>query len=217
MRLYYFAVHNMQARATKKSAFSDSNLLQQVDSTQEVRLSNVLLRCMLRPRLFMTSDAKCCSWGRLGRVNTWGPAHAAVIFSTNTGNSCVIFTMQTTYLAWFFSFLFLFLVPVLSPVTCPKSVELGYEFAETSVFNKKFEKVWNCFNWWMLYVFYVPLAYILHLLDSCKFSKHICFPGQFWIQRDSMPVTRDCKLYTLPLFHVQYSIVHGFFTLAWAV
>ncbi len=28
-------------------------------------------------------------------------------------------------------------------------------------------------------IFYVPLAYILHLLDSCRFSKRICFPGRF--------------------------------------
>ncbi len=27
--------------------------------------------------------------------------------------------------------------------------------------------------------FYVPLAYILHLLESCRFSKRLCFPGQF--------------------------------------
>ncbi len=27
--------------------------------------------------------------------------------------------------------------------------------------------------------FYVPLAYILHLLESCGFSKRICFPGRF--------------------------------------
>ncbi len=26
------------------------------------------------------------------------------------------------------------------------------------------------------YIFYVPLAYILHLLESCRFSKRICFP-----------------------------------------
>ncbi len=30
-----------------------------------------------------------------------------------------------------------------------------------------------------LCTFYVPLAYILHLLESCRFSKRICFPGQF--------------------------------------
>jgi hypothetical protein len=34
--------------------------------------------------------------------------------------------------------------------------------------------------------FYVPQAYILHLLESCRFSKSICFPGRFRIQRDSM-------------------------------
>ncbi len=33
---------------------------------------------------------------------------------------------------------------------------------------------------------YVPQAYILHLLESCRFSKRICFPGRFRIQRDSM-------------------------------
>jgi septal ring factor EnvC (AmiA/AmiB activator) len=27
--------------------------------------------------------------------------------------------------------------------------------------------------------FYVPQAYILHLLESCRFSKRICFPGRF--------------------------------------
>ena len=37
-----------------------------------------------------------------------------------------------------------------------------------------------------LLFFYVPLVYILHLLESCRFSKRICFPGQFRIQRDSM-------------------------------
>ncbi len=27
--------------------------------------------------------------------------------------------------------------------------------------------------------FYVPQAYILHLLETCRFSKRICFPGRF--------------------------------------
>jgi hypothetical protein len=43
-------------------------------------------------------------------------------------------------------------------------------------------------------IYYVPLAYILHLLDSYIFSKRICFHGKFGIQRDSMKLTipRDC-------------------------
>jgi hypothetical protein len=29
------------------------------------------------------------------------------------------------------------------------------------------------------FILYVPQAYILHLLESCRFSKCICFPGRF--------------------------------------
>jgi hypothetical protein len=56
-------------------------------------------------------------------------------------------------------------------------------------------------------IFYVPLAYILHLLESCRFSKCICFPRQFLIQRDSMcllslwRVVRGSKLMHLDLIH----------------
>jgi hypothetical protein len=32
---------------------------------------------------------------------------------------------------------------------------------------------------WFKNYFYVPQAYILHLLESCRFSKRICFPRRF--------------------------------------
>jgi hypothetical protein len=52
--------------------------------------------------------------------------------------------------------------------------------------RKKLHCTRNVFTLRFSCIVYVPLAYILHLLESCRFSKRICFPGQFRIQRDSM-------------------------------